>query len=81
MKQKTGNENFVYELSCDQMCGKGHYSMRAIVIVETQEEHDAWLAKQQSYYAQNHPESVPAANPGAESTQPVVDSSKKITMK
>jgi cytochrome c oxidase subunit 2 len=81
MKQKTGNENFVYELSCDQMCGKGHYSMRAIVIVETQEEHDAWLAKQQSYYAQNHPEAVPAANPGAETTQPVVDSSKKITMK
>jgi cytochrome c oxidase subunit 2 len=55
--------------------------MRAIVIVETQEEHDAWLAKQQSYYAQNHPETVPAANPGAETTQPVVDSSKKITMK
>src|SRR5665647_1658287 len=26
MKQRTGNPNFVYELSCDQMCGKGHFS-------------------------------------------------------
>jgi cytochrome c oxidase subunit II len=60
MKKETGNPNFVYELSCDQMCGKGHYSMRAVVIVETQAEHDAWLAKQQSYYAQNHPSTTPA---------------------
>ncbi len=49
MKKITDNPNFVYELSCDQMCGKGHYSMRGTVIVETAEEHAAWLAKQQPY--------------------------------
>jgi cytochrome c oxidase subunit II len=76
MKKITGNDNFVYELSCDQMCGKGHYSMRAVVIVETQAEHDAWLKKQQSYYAQNHPEAIPANAP----VKTVVDSTKKITM-
>jgi cytochrome c oxidase subunit 2 len=76
MKAKTGNPNFVYELSCDQMCGKGHYSMRAVIIVETQAEHDAWLAKQQSYYAQNHPEEFPA--PAAEPAK--TDSTKQITM-
>jgi cytochrome c oxidase subunit 2 len=74
MKKITGNENFVYELSCDQMCGKGHYSMRAVIIVETQAEHDAWLAKQQSYYAQNHTTEAPAAE------APKVDSAKSITM-
>ncbi len=52
MKQITGDPNFVYELSCDQMCGKGHYSMRAVVVVETQAEHDAWLKEQTSYYSQ-----------------------------
>lgn len=78
MQEKTGNPNFVYELSCDQMCGKGHYSMRAVVIVETQAEHDIWLKKQQSYYAQNHPEVNP---PAAESTSAPVDTTKKITMK
>ncbi|MBL7766728.1 MAG: cytochrome c oxidase subunit II [Chitinophagaceae bacterium] len=75
MKQKTGNPNFVYEVSCDQMCGRGHYSMRAVVIVETQAEHDAWLAKQQSYYAQNHPEEFPVTPAPAPA-----DSAKKITM-
>jgi cytochrome c oxidase subunit 2 len=70
MQKITGNENFVYEISCDQMCGKGHYSMRAVVVVETQAEHDEWLKKQQSYYAQNHPTAAPAAS----------DSTKKITM-
>lgn len=76
MKKETGNSNFVYELSCDQMCGKGHYSMRAVVIVETQAEHDAWLAKQQSYYAQNHAPETPVAPQGTAET----DSTKKITM-
>jgi cytochrome c oxidase subunit 2 len=73
MIAKTGNPDFVYEVSCDQMCGKGHYSMRAVVIVETQAEHDAWLQSQQSYYQQNHA----TANPAAPAT---TDSVKKITM-
>jgi cytochrome c oxidase subunit 2 len=77
MKAKTGNEEFVYEISCDQMCGKGHYSMRAVVVVETQAEHDAWMAKQQSYYVQNHPDEFPAAKP----VEAPADSAKKITMK
>lgn len=51
MKEMTKNPNFVYEISCDQMCGKGHYSMRGTIIVETQEEYDAWLAKQTAYFA------------------------------
>ena len=74
MQEKTGNPDFVYEISCDQMCGKGHYSMRAIVIVETQAEHNIWLKKQQSYYAQNHPTDSSAIK------APLQDSVKTITM-
>lgn len=77
MKEITGNPNFVYEISCDQMCGKGHYAMRGTVIVETAEEHAAWLAKQKSYYANQQ---APAAAP-ADSTAPKTDSVKAITMK
>jgi cytochrome c oxidase subunit 2 len=52
MKKETGNPEFVYEISCDQMCGKGHWSMRGEIVVETQEEFDAWIAKQTpKYYA------------------------------
>ena len=66
MKALTGNPDFVYELSCDQMCGKGHYSMRAVVVVETQEEHDKWLAEQTSYYAQTHPDEFKTEEPAEE---------------
>lgn len=50
MQEITKNPNFVYEISCDQMCGSGHYSMKGIIVVETKEEYDAWLAKQKSRY-------------------------------
>jgi len=78
MKQKTGNPNFVYEISCDQMCGKGHYSMRGTVIVETEAEHNAWLAKQKSYYASMNTPAEPAAP--VDSAAQTTDSTKAITM-
>lgn len=83
MKEITGNKDFVYEISCDQMCGKGHYSMRGTIIVETQAEFDAWMAKQQTYYASANP---PAATPapaaeGAAQPEQKTDSVKAITMK
>ncbi len=74
MKQKTGNPDFVYEISCDQMCGKGHYSMRGTVIVETEAEHKAWMAKQVAYYATMNAPAEPAA-PQAEA-----DTTHSITM-
>lgn len=43
-------EAFNYELACAELCGKGHFSMRYLVEVVTQEEYDAWVAEQQSYY-------------------------------
>lgn len=50
MKEITGNKEFVYEISCDQICGSAHYSMRGVIIVETQEEYDAWLASKKPQY-------------------------------
>ena len=50
MIEQTGNPNFVYEISCDQMCGKGHTGMRGTIVVETQEEFDAWMATKKSQY-------------------------------
>ena len=61
MIEKTGKPEFVYELSCDQMCGKGHYSMRAVVVVETQEEFDAWLAGKKPQYLVANPDKDPTA--------------------
>lgn len=43
-------EKFDYELACAELCGKGHYSMRRVIKVVSQEEYDAWLKTQESFY-------------------------------
>jgi cytochrome c oxidase subunit II len=61
MKQITKNPNFVYELSCDQMCGSGHYSMRGTVIVHEPADLAKWLGAQKSYYSLNNKEGMAEA--------------------
>ncbi|MBP7273811.1 MAG: OmpA family protein [Saprospiraceae bacterium] len=46
-------EAFEYELACAELCGNGHFSMRRIVKVVSQDEYDAWLKKQNSFYQAN----------------------------
>jgi len=73
MKILTNNPDFVYELSCDQMCGKGHYSMRAVVYVQTQAEHDAWLAEQTPYHKLGFPDDYPKEEGAEEATEEEVE--------
>ena len=72
MKELTGNPNFVYEISCDQMCGNGHYSMKGVIEVVDQEEFDAIMAKQKPYYYTAFPEKDPSAAPAAAADTTVV---------
>jgi len=76
MREKTGNSNFQYEISCDQMCGNGHYSMKGVIDVVTQQEYDLWMAKQKPYYFAAFPEKDPTAQPAA---TPTADSTKSST--
>ncbi len=50
MREKTGNPDFVYELACDNICGKGHSAMRMVVVVDSHEQYMKWLRKQKSFY-------------------------------
>lgn len=59
MKTRTGNPNFVYEISCDQMCGQGHFSMRGVIVVETEADYKKWLASQPIEYYTYYPEKNP----------------------
>jgi cytochrome c oxidase subunit 2 len=63
MKKRTGRQDFDYELSCDQMCGRGHYTMKGIIKVVTAEEFILWKAKQVSNYAQVMKDKLPAPAP------------------
>jgi len=40
---------FDYFLLCNKICGTAHYNMQMKVVVESQEEFDAWMAGQQKY--------------------------------
>lgn len=40
---------FDYLLLCNKICGKSHYNMQMKIIVETQEEFDAWIKEQKTF--------------------------------
>lgn len=46
MIAETGNPDFTYEIACAQICGRGHFAMRLIVVVEEEEEYEKWVAEQ-----------------------------------
>lgn len=78
MKESTGNPNFQYEISCDQMCGNGHYSMKGVIEVVTQAEYDEWMAKQKPAYYAAFPDKDPA---NIKPATPVADSTKAAAVK
>lgn len=43
-------EAYNYELACAELCGSSHFAMRRIVEIVSEEEYEAWLAEQNSYY-------------------------------
>ncbi|MES1160063.1 MAG: cytochrome c oxidase subunit II, partial [Bacteroidota bacterium] len=69
MKKKLGNPDFEYEISCDQMCGRGHYTMRGIIKVVTKDEFILWKAKQKPNYVQVFPDKDPSNPVKTDSTK------------
>ena len=43
MRKRLGQDDFVYEIACAQLCGLGHYSMRGYVTIDTPESFQTWL--------------------------------------
>lgn len=60
MRTLRNNPQFNYEMSCQQICGGGHWNMRRIVKVVTEDEYKAWFGKQKSFYAKYQEEMAPA---------------------
>ena len=53
MREELGNPEFNYELACTEVCGRGHFSMRTIIVVEEEAEYNKWVASQKPWLAQN----------------------------
>jgi len=55
-----------YDILCEELCGIGHFAMRGSVVVDTQEDFDAWIADQPTFA---ETQARIAANPSAGQAQ------------
>ena len=69
MRKRKSDPQFDYEISCDQMCGRGHYTMRGVIKVVSHEQYVIWLAGQKSNYDQVMAGKAPAPGPAPDSTK------------
>lgn len=53
MQSETGNAEFKYEMACTEICGRGHFAMRYVVVVDEPEDYETWLGEQKAFASQN----------------------------
>lgn len=53
MRQETGNPEFNYELACAEVCGRGHFSMRMVIVVDEVEDYEKWKSEQATWLSRN----------------------------
>jgi len=53
MREETGNPKFNYELACTEVCGRGHYAMRFVVVVDEPADYEKWKASQETFASLN----------------------------
>jgi len=53
MREETGNPDFNYELACAEVCGRGHFAMRQLIVVDTKEDYEKWKSEQTTLVAQS----------------------------
>jgi cytochrome c oxidase subunit 2 len=66
---KAGN----YEIACAELCGSGHYNMRGLLVMDSQEDYNKWLDEQ---YKISKPAAAAPA-PLAEASAPASTDNKK----
>ncbi|MGK7390443.1 MAG: cytochrome c oxidase subunit II [Candidatus Cyclobacteriaceae bacterium M2_1C_046] len=54
MRQETGDPEFNYEIACTEVCGRGHFSMRVVVVVQEQDEYEQWKREQRTWLQINN---------------------------
>jgi cytochrome c oxidase subunit II len=53
MRNELNNPTFNYEMACTEICGRGHFSMRFPVVVDTEEDYERWKLSQDTWLKQN----------------------------
>jgi cytochrome c oxidase subunit II len=53
MRAELNNPDFNYELACTEVCGRGHFSMRLLVVVDELEDYEKWKKEQPTWLSLN----------------------------
>lgn len=53
MRKELANPDFNYEIACTEICGRGHFSMRLLLIVDELEDYEAWKKDQKPFLTMN----------------------------
>ncbi|WP_341227720.1 cytochrome c oxidase subunit II [uncultured Arcticibacterium sp.] len=53
MRKELNNPDFNYEIACTEICGRGHFSMRLLLIVDELEDYEIWKKEQTPFLSMN----------------------------
>lgn len=53
MRGITNNPQFKYELACTEICGRGHFGMKFILVVDEPEDFEKWYSEQEAFLKKN----------------------------
>ena len=76
MRTILDDPDFSYVLLCNKVCGAAHFNMQMAVVVETEEEYNAWLESQEEFIAEK-PNTV---DPNARAEAPVIETEETATL-
>lgn len=57
MREQLNEPGFNYEIACAELCGRMHFAMKLILVVDEPEEFEEWYSQQQSWLT-NHPDYI-----------------------
>ena len=63
MRVILDDPDFNYVLLCNKVCGAAHFNMKMDVIVESQEEYDAWIEQQDVFLVDEEAPATPDSEP------------------
>ncbi|HCC64861.1 MAG TPA: hypothetical protein DEP62_06565 [Flavobacteriales bacterium] len=76
MRTILDDSDFNYVLLCNKVCGAAHFNMQMAVVVESEEEYNAWLESQEEFIAEK-PNTV---DPNARAEAPVIETEESATL-
>ncbi len=53
MRGITNNPAFKYELACTEVCGKGHFGMKFLLVVDEPDDFEKWYDQQEAFLKKN----------------------------